>query len=57
MHLAGTVSLGQGIRLETNGIVSNNLKISNDYKVVAIVVKDIIELGACVGVSVRRVET
>lgn len=56
VHLAGTVTIGQGTWLGIGSIVSNNLSISSSCTIGAgaVVVSDITESGTYVGVPVRR---
>ncbi|SER69708.1 sugar O-acyltransferase, sialic acid O-acetyltransferase NeuD family [Gracilibacillus ureilyticus] len=56
-NLAGSVKVGKSSWLGIGGVVSNNIKITNDCKIGAgaVVVKDINDPGTYVGVPARRV--
>ncbi|WP_413382768.1 acetyltransferase [Alkalihalobacillus sp. 1P02AB] len=58
VHLAGTVTVGQGSWLGIGSVVSNNISIAKCCKVGAgaVVVKDISETGTYVGVPVRKIK-
>lgn len=58
VHIAGTVVIGKGAWIGIGSVVSNNVKIISGCMIGAgsVVVRDIIEVGAFVGVPAKKID-